>query len=75
MAKVTELWLFSNGMVMAFDEKGEQVVGCQGFILDIADAIAEYCDSETKWFMASREGSVDANWSWWFRRREEQKPS
>ena len=50
--KIMECYIFANGMVAAFDEQGNRVTECQGFILDIAEKLKTLCNRDTKWGFA-----------------------
>ncbi len=65
MVKIKECILFTNGMVGSFDNNDEQIPGCQGFILDIADKLKENCDENTKWQL----GVQDANLEWYWKEK------
>ena len=75
MAKVKDCTIFANGMVMSFDENGEQVSECQGFILDIAEKLKNCCDENTKWKLGDYgRWLFEANLSWyWEKKKKEQK--
>lgn len=63
--KIKNCIIFTNGMVSSFDEKGEQVPECQGFILDIANKLKSCCDENTKWQL----GVQDANLEWYWKEK------
>ena len=68
--QIVQCTIFTNGMVMAFDDKGEQITECQGFILDVAEKLSAYCDKDTKWEFCKWMGSrMEADFSWWWERR------
>lgn len=70
--KVKECYIFTNGMVAAFDEEGNQITECQGFILDVANKLKTYCDKDTKWgFCKWRGWAQEADFSWWWEQKEE----
>lgn len=75
MAKVKKCIIFSNGLVMSFDEKDEQVSECQGFILDVAEKLKDCCDENTKWKLGDYgRWLFEANLSWyWEKIKREQK--
>lgn len=75
MAKLVEVYMFESGNVMAFDETGEQVMECQGFILDIASKLIENSDSKTKFsYVHWHDGiKVDCDFGWWFEKYRESK--
>jgi hypothetical protein len=67
MAIVKSCTIWTNGIVMSFDEKGEQVPGYQGFILDIAEKLKIGCDENTKWTLGKWDvGLLDADLSWYW---------
>lgn len=74
MMKVKNVVIFTNGMVSSFDDKGEQIPQCQGFILDIAEELKNCCDEETKWQFGSYKNWIeDANLNWyWVKRRSKE---
>lgn len=65
MVKIKECIIATNGMVISFDEKGEQVPECQGFILDIAEKLKDNCDENTKWSF----GLLKANMNWYWKEK------
>lgn len=70
--KIKYCLVATNGLVACQDENGEQITELQGFILDIAEKLKEYCDENTKW----RFGIQDGNVAWyWIKRsnREDEK--
>ena len=70
--KVSEVYIWSNGNIMAFDGSGQQITGLQGFILDAADGLKRNCDINTKWYWADRQaGRFDMDVRWWFEKQEE----
>lgn len=72
MAKVKDCIIFTNGIVLSFDENGEQTSGCQGFILDIAEKLKSCCDENTKWnFGEFGKWTHDANLSWYWEKKKE----
>jgi hypothetical protein len=67
MAIVKSCTIWTNGIVMSFDEKGEQIPGYQGFILDIAEKLKIGCDENTKWTFGNwSEWLHDANLNWYW---------
>ena len=78
--KVSEVVIWQNGNVMAFDKNDRQVGECQGCILDsnLVNNLNEYCDETTKFYMAiysDNEGAskrYDMDVSWWFRKKKEE---
>lgn len=74
MVKIKDCILATNGMVSTFDENGEQILGLQGFILDIADKLKENCDENTKWiFGGPGKGTLDCNMSWYWKKKKDEK--
>ena len=72
MAKVKDCIIFTNGIVLSFDENGEQIPDCQGFILDIAEKLKSFCDENTKWkFGEFGKWAYDANLSWYWEKKKE----
>lgn len=72
MSKIKDCIIFSNGMVSSFDEKGEQVSDCQGFILEIAEKLKECCDENTRWKLGEfGRWTHDANLSWYWEKKKE----
>ena len=70
MAKIKKCSLWTNGMVISFDEKGEQIPECGGFILDIADILKDNCDENTKWsFGKWTEWAYEANLNWYWEKK------
>ena len=70
---INEVWIWNNGMVMAFDEKGQQVTECQGFILEVADKLKAACDANTTFQYARKDPPkhIECDFSWWFERESE----
>ena len=67
MAIIKHCTIWTNGIVMSFDENGEQVPEYQGFILDIAEKLKTGCDENTKWaFGKYDEWIQDANLNWYW---------
>ena len=67
---VTNCIIFTNGMVMAFDENGNQVAECQGFILNVAEKLKSHCNENTKWEFAEwKKWSMPANFNWWWKNK------
>ena len=68
--KVGSVTFFTNGMTMAFDEKGEQISKLQGFILDaeIIDKLKKHCNKDTKFYFAdwNKREKLSLNIKWWF---------
>lgn len=74
MINVKNCIIWTNGLVSSFDEKGEQIPECQGFILEIADKLKEHCDENTKWqFGKYGEGILDANMKWYWEAKKQPK--
>lgn len=74
MAIVKEAMIFTNGLVMSFDEKGEQIPEYQGFILDIGDKLKVGCDEDTKWsFGKWEEWAQEANFKWYWEQKKQDK--
>ncbi len=72
MAKVKDCIIYSNGMVGSFDEKGEQIPECQGFILDIAEKLKSCCNENTRWKLGEFGRWLhDANFSWYWEKKKE----
>lgn len=56
-----------NGMVAAFDEKGEQVPEGQGFILEVGERLQNLCNNDTRFgFAVPGFGEVKMDVEWWF---------
>lgn len=71
MTKIKECIIWTNGMVMSLDEKGEQIPEYQGFILDIADKLKDNCDENTIWrFGKWQEWAYDANFNWYWEKKK-----
>ena len=70
--KATSIFLWPNGMVIAFDEKGEQMVEQQGRVFDALYALKPFCDKDTKfWFCLPEEGKLESlAWNWMFEEAE-----
>ena len=67
MATVKSCTIWTNGIVMSFDEKGEQIPEYQGFILDIAEKLKIGCDENTKWSFGKWDEwleDINMNWYW-----------
>lgn len=72
MAKVKSCTIYTNGMVISFDESGEQIPDCQGFILEIAEKLKNCCDENTMWKLGEfGKWTNDANFSWYWERKKE----
>lgn len=71
--KCKQVFIFPNGMVIAFDGNGEQMAGLQGQIFDSFPILRVFCDEDTKfWFALPEEGRLEAlAWSWMFKEAEE----
>lgn len=70
MAKVKKCIIFTSGMVASFDEKGEQISECQGFILDIAEKLKNCCDENTEWsFGKYKEWIEEAKFKWYWEKK------
>ena len=69
--KVVHATIFTNGMVMAFNDKGEQMSDCQGFILDehVRKNLVESCDKDTKFDFGdwTNKTGMSANFGWWWK--------
>lgn len=72
MEKIKSCIIWTNGMIFSFDEKGEHVQECEGFILDIAEKLKNNCDENTKWeFGKWAEWIEDAKLGWhWEKNRD-----
>ncbi len=67
MKKIKNCIIFTNGMVSCFDENGDQIGDCQGFILDVAEVLKNNCDEDTRWQFGKWGGYVqDANFNWYW---------
>ncbi|MCD6124312.1 hypothetical protein J7J62_03975 [bacterium] len=65
MREIKDCFVFTNGMVMAFDKNGKQITECQGFILDVADKLLSYCNKQTQWHFAKwQEWAIPVNFNW-----------
>jgi hypothetical protein len=75
VAMIKECSIWTNGMVISFDEKGEQIPCYGGFILDIADKLKSGCDENTKWsFGKCGEWVQEANLNWyWTKNKQDNK--
>lgn len=75
MAIVKECSIWTNGMVISFDEKGEQIPEYGGFILDISEKLKTGCDENTKWIFGRwGEWAQDANLNWyWTKDKQDNK--
>jgi len=74
--KLKKVYFFSNGMVMAFDEAGEQVPRCQGFMLDrdVTAGLRRHCDESTEFsFGKFRDGQIKCDLRWWFEKRRKKE--
>ena len=75
--KVEKAIIFTNGMIMAFDEQGEQIPKCQGCILDIkvVKNLNKYCDEDTIFSFAKWKERIYANLNlkYWFKKNKEKK--
>jgi len=69
--RASSIFLWPNGMVVAFDEKGEQMVDKQGTVFKAFCALEPYCDNYTKfWFCLPEEGKLEPlDWNWIFKER------
>lgn len=81
MAKIKEgnavstATIWTNGMVMCFDEKGEEIPEYEGFILDIADKLKDNCDENTKFsFGKWQEWVYEANFKWYWEKKKSTDP-
>jgi hypothetical protein len=73
MVIVEKCTIWTNGMVISFDEKGEQIPECGGFILDIADKLKACCDENTKWtFGRWTEWAEEANFNWYWEQKKKE---
>ncbi len=75
----TAVIIFNNGTTMVFDTFGEQIVGCQGCILNvkIIKNLNKYCDEDTKfykgdWVHRTRK-PLDWDLKWWFKEIRKKK--
>ena len=74
MAIVEECSIWTNGMVISFDEKGEQIPEYGGFILDIAEKLKVGCDENTKWIFGEwGEWAQDVNFNWYWEQKKKDK--
>jgi hypothetical protein len=74
MAIVEECSIWTNGMVISFNKKGEQIPEYGGFILDIAEKLKVGCDENTKWtFGKWEEWAQDANFNWYWEQKKKDK--
>lgn len=70
---IREVNIFTNGMVMAFDENGQQVAKCQGFIFEVVKSLVKYCDEKTHFnFMSWKNWTEECDFSWWFKKAKVQ---
>lgn len=69
--KIKKCIIWSNGMVSSFDMFDNQVSECQGFILNIADTLKQYCDKDTKFQLGKwNDVLLDADFSWfWIKKK------
>ena len=62
--------IFTNGNIMVFNEKGEQVPECQGCVLDveIMKNLNKYCDKNTEFYFGNwgERTKSRLNLKWWF---------
>ncbi len=75
MAIVKSCTIWTNGIVMSFDEKGEQIPEYQGFILDISEKLKTGCDENTKWTFGKWGEwlqDIDVKWYWEKKKKERQ---
>ena len=68
--RAKEVIVFTNGNIMVFDEKGNQIPSCQGCFLDtkIIEKLNKYCDINTKFYFGNWNEKVKqfVNVKWWF---------
>lgn len=71
---IKEVYMYLNGMVMAFNEQGEQVPECQGFLFEVADKLKECCDKNTNFYYSLwKSWKEECDFSWWFEKNEKEK--
>jgi len=71
--KLTDVYIHTNGMVISFDEKGKQVVECQGFIFEnkVIKNLKKYADENTHFIFSQWQKQwINCDFSWWFKKRE-----
>lgn len=74
--KLIDVYIHTNGEVIAFDKEGNQVPECQGFILEdeVVKNLRKYADENTHFFFAEwQKQRMECDLSWWFNKRRETK--
>lgn len=67
LPKIVKCLITTNGNVMAFDDDGNQIPECQGFILVVASQIKIRSDENTVWLFGNfRDWLEPADFSWWY---------
>lgn len=70
---IKEIYIWTNGMIMAFNEYGEQEPKCQGFLFErrVSDNIKKMADKNTQFYFGNWADKTKdkVNFSWYFIRR------
>lgn len=71
---IKEVYFWSNGSIMAFNDEGEQQIKCQGFILDtkIITNLNKFCDDKTSFHFGDwKKQNINCDFSWWFKKKKD----
>jgi len=74
--KLIDVYIYTNGMVIAFNAEGKQIPECQGFILEdqVIKNLKKYANEDTHFFLAKwQKQQMKCDFSWWFKKRKEAK--
>ena len=72
--KLIDVYIYTNGMVIAFNAEGKQIPKCQGFIFEdeIIENLRKYADENTHFFFSEWEKQrMECGFSWWFKKQKE----
>jgi len=74
--KLIDVYIHTNGTVIAFNAEGKQIPECQGFILEdeVIKNLKKYADENTHFFFSEwQKQLMNCNFSWWFKKQKEAK--
>ncbi len=75
MTRIKKCVIWTNGMVLSFDENGNQIPDCQGFILEISEKLRINCDEDTKFSFGKWDEFIeDVDFSWYWLKNKTQTP-
>lgn len=65
MSQIKDVFITANGLVVVFDENGQQLPKLQGVIFEVMNKIGKHANEFTQFHVAQ-----ELDVSWWFKERK-----